>query len=120
MGVNISKPKKTKIVHPSSAPDLTTPVTPDTALNLTEEVGALEPLPLRDCHGELVVRKPTPYGKTSLESIRRVVSVVNSSTPSSDPNTSMITNTSHSSGLEVCPSKDVLTLSSSSSDSDSA
>ena len=120
MGVNISKTKKTKVVHPSSAPDLTQSVTPETALDLKEEVGALEPLPLRDCHGELVVRKPTPYGKKSLESIRRVVSVVNSSTPSSDPNTSMITNTSHSSGLEVCPSKGVLTISSSSADTDRA
>lgn len=75
----------------------------------------LEPLALRNCHGEVCVRKPTPYGKTSLESVKRIVSVVNSSaTNTSEPNSSMITNTS-SGDLNVCPSKDVVTLSSSSS-----
>lgn len=87
-----------------------------------------------------ISRKPTPYGKPSLESLRRTVSVSPNhsrtssraspttsftSTPKlvhsvkfeTQPNTSMITTTSSSqpSDLEMCQSKDVITVSSSSS-----
>lgn len=91
-----------------------------------------------DAHAEIVTRKPTPYGKPSLESIRRVVSVTGSSGSgiasasgatltvpnssggtSSEPNSSMVTSVSHG-GLEVCTSKDVVTLSSDASSSDSS
>lgn len=79
-----------------------------------------------------ISRKPTPYGKPSLESLRRTVSVSPTSSFTStpklvhsvkfdtQPNTSMITTTSSSqpSDLEMCQSKDVITVSSVSSSHD--
>lgn len=78
-----------------------------------------------------ITRKTTPYGKPSLESLRRTVSVspnrprtspttsftsspklVHSVKFETQPNTSMITTTSSQpSDLEMCQSKDVITVS---------
>lgn len=154
MGGVFSRSKKTDKVAPEAnkvqdaVPDNVPEI--DTKLDLQEGDTASPtppPLPERDLpvivehvtysscdtHTEIVTRKPTPYGKPSLESIRRVVSVTGSgsgsgsgsllSVPntsggtsggtsgSTGPNTSTITSVSHG-GLEVCTSKEALTLSS--------
>jgi len=60
--LNRTKKVKTEVASGGSTEDTKEEVQqqPDNS------VGEIEPLSLRDCHGEVVVRKPTPYGKTSL------------------------------------------------------
>lgn len=78
---------------------------------------------------DMIRRKPIPYGKPSLELLRRTVSFANASNPGSrsegklsphtpsEQNTSMITTNSYvTSDLEVCQSKEFVTVESSSTD----